>query len=193
MFTSLCSQHRGQPRGSAPPRICCYLDDNSSASSVTNQNYPPTRSKYPGTKTIRQLLSLRSSAYTSYLRGELLVQQERWHEYLLLRAVRQEARMLKQGEGSPRISPKALLLCSFLFILHNYRPHYIEESREAGFSVITAPVFVYQANTMSANSLLMHAVPLTFREEVREDTSTHYPPWAKRSLPIFFFFFIKYT
>lgn len=84
--------------------------------------------------------------------------------------------MLKQGEGSPRISLKALPLCSFLFILHNYQPHYIEESWEAGFSVITAAVFVYQANTMSANSLLMHAVPLTFREEVREDTSTDYPP-----------------
>lgn len=52
----------------------------------------------------------------------------------------------------------------------------MEELCEAGFSVITALVFVYQVNTMSANSLLMHAVPLTFREEVREDTSTHNPP-----------------
>lgn len=52
----------------------------------------------------------------------------------------------------------------------------MEELCEAGFSVITASAFVYQANTMSANSLVMHAVPLTFREDVREDTSTHNPP-----------------
>lgn len=64
----------------------------------------------------------------------------------------------------------------FIFIPHNYLLHYMEELCEAGFSVITALVFVYQVNTMSANSLLMHAVPLTFREEVREDTSTHNPP-----------------
>lgn len=64
----------------------------------------------------------------------------------------------------------------FIFIPHNYLLHYMEELCEAGFSVITALVFVYQANTMSANSLLMHAVPLTFREEAREDTSTHNPP-----------------
>lgn len=72
------------------------------------------------------------------------------------------------------MSLKALVF--FIFIPHNYRLHYIQELWEAGFSVITASVFVYQANTMSANSLLMHAVPLTFREEAREDTSTHYPP-----------------
>lgn len=52
----------------------------------------------------------------------------------------------------------------------------MEELCEAGFSAITATVFVYRANTMSASSLLMHEVPLTFREEAREDTSTHNPP-----------------
>lgn len=64
----------------------------------------------------------------------------------------------------------------FIFIPRNCLLHYIEELFEAGFSVINVLAFVYQANTMSANSQLTHAVPLTFREGVREDTSTHNPP-----------------
>lgn len=66
----------------------------------------------------------------------------------------------------------------------------MEELCEAGFSAITATVFVYRANTMSASSLLMHEVPLTFREEAREDTSTHNPPWARGSLLFFFWYII---
>lgn len=64
----------------------------------------------------------------------------------------------------------------------------MEELCEAGVSVITALVFVYQANTMSANSLLMHAMPLTFREEAREDTSTQ-SSMSQRISSFFFFFF----
>lgn len=64
----------------------------------------------------------------------------------------------------------------------------MEELCEAGVSVITALVFVYQANTMSANSLLMHAMPLTFREEAREDTSTQ-SSMSQRISSSFFFFF----
>lgn len=74
----------------------------------------------------------------------------------------------------------------FIFMPHNYLLHYIEELFEAGFGVISAPAFVYQANTMSANSHLMHAVPLTFREGARGDTSTHNPPRAGGSLLFFF-------
>lgn len=42
---------------------------------------------------------------------------------------------------------------------------------------------------MSANSLLMHAVPLTFREEAREDTSTHTILHEPEDLFLFIYFF----
>lgn len=71
---------------------------------------------------------------------------------------------------------EALFISLFIFIPHNYLLHYMSELCEAGLSAITASVFVYQANTMSANSLLMHAVPLTFREREKTPAHTHNPP-----------------
>lgn len=93
---------------------------------------------------------------------------------------------VKGARDSVNLTECTLILL-FIFIPLDYLLHYIEELCEAGFSVITVSVFVYQTNTMSANSLLMYAVPLTFREESREDTSTHNPPRARGSLPFFFF------
>lgn len=84
-------------------------------------------------------------------------------------------------------------LSLFIFIPYNYLLHSIEELCEAGFSAITASVFVYQANTMSANSRLMHAVPLTFREEVREDTSAHTQSSMSQRISAFFFLLIHNT
>lgn len=95
---------------------------------------------------------------------------------------------VKGARDSVNLTECTLILL-FIFIPLDYLLHYIEELCEAGFSVITVSVFVYQTNTMSANNLLMYAVPLTFREEAREDTSTHNPPRARGSLPFFFFSF----
>lgn len=63
-----------------------------------------------------------------------------------------------------------------MFIPPNYLLHYMLKLCEAGLGAITVLVFVYQAeHNVSQRSLLMHAVPLTFREAVREDISTRHP------------------
>lgn len=131
---------------------------------------------------LRAILTLPKHRF-NYLNDELLVLQQ-WHEYSRQSPFRPE--WGERERDSVTLTESTFILL-FIFIPHNYLLHYMEELCEAGFSVITALVFVYQANTMSANSLLMHAVPLTFREEVREDTSTHNPPWARGSLLFCFF------
>lgn len=87
-----------------------------------------------------------------------------------------------------RNSLKALWFsCFFNLFLINYLLRCIKLLCEAGFGVITVSAFVYRANTMSANSLLMYAVPLTFRErsERRHQHTRHNPPWARGSMLFF--------
>lgn len=51
----------------------------------------------------------------------------------------------------------------------NSSRHHVEELCEAGSGVITASLVCLSAEHNVCHGLLMHAVPLTFRQEVREE------------------------
>lgn len=91
-----------------------------------------------------------------------------------------------------KLPESTLISCFvFLFIPGNFLLHWLKLLCQAGFTLMTVSPFIYPANTMSANSLLMHAVPLTFRgrSERRHQHTWHNPP--KPEDLCFFFLFLK--
>lgn len=78
--------------------------------------------------------------------------------------------------------PEITSVVFFIFIPHNCRLHYIQELWEAGYSVITASVFVYQANTVSAYAC--SAAHLQGRSERRHQ---HTPSSMSQKISALFF------
>lgn len=105
----------------------------------------------------------------NYLMCELLEFKEQCHEYSHLYPFRLKTWMSKRGGRGCQWKHFfffSFLFLWFIFIPNNYLAWYL----------------VYQGSTMSANSLLMHDVSLTFMEEAGGDISSHNPPWARGSL-----------
>lgn len=120
------------------------------------------------TNLLLRIIPFLPQAWLNYLQVELRHEYSHWSPF--------------QNQKLPE---STLISCFvFLFIRGNFLLHWLKLLCQAGFSLMTVSPFIYPANTMSVNSLLMHAVPLTFRErsERRHQHTRHNPPRARGSL-----------